>query len=116
MLFRSAEIKKMNGPNGTTFQKEVVALKCFYGWQMTVDEHMKRVLRGELGKANVLERKWADSMILSEEANTGGAGRRRRQRRAREAAMLHADEEEGGIGAGGIGRRRRARSNGCTVM
>ena len=116
IMSRNAEIKKMNGPGGTTFQKEVVALKCFYGWQMTVDEHMKRVLRGELGKANVLERKWADSMILSEEANTGGAGRRRRQRRAREAAMLHADEEEGGIGAGGIGHRRRARSNGCAVM
>lgn len=116
IMSRNAEIKKMNGPGGTTFQKEVVGLKCFYGWQMTVDEHMKRVLRGELGKANVLERKWADSMILSEEANTGGAGRRRRQRRAREAAMLHADEEEGGIGAGGIGRRRRARSNGCAVM
>ena len=115
IMSRNAEIKKMDGPNGTTFQKEVVALKCFYGWQMTVDEHMKRVLRGQLDKANVLARKWADSMILSEEANTGGAGQRRRQRRARQAVMLHADEE-GDIGAGGVGRRRRARSKGCTVM
>ncbi|KFX89030.1 hypothetical protein O988_08794 [Pseudogymnoascus sp. VKM F-3808] len=28
-------------------RREVVSLKCFYGWQMTVDEHLNRVLRGE---------------------------------------------------------------------
>ena len=116
ILSRNAEIRKPQESDNGTFQKEVIGLKCFYGWQMTVDEHMKRVLKGDLGSANRLERKWADYMILNEEAGAGGAGLRRRRRRAREAAMLHADEEEGGIGAGGIGRRRRARSNGCAVM
>lgn len=116
ILSRNAEIKKPTGVNGASFQKEVIGLKCFYGWQMTVDEHMKRVLKGYLGSANRLERRWADYMIANEEAGAGGANMRRRRRRAREAAMLHADEEEGGIGAGGMGRRRRARSNGCMVM
>ena len=116
ILSRNAEIRRPVGENGTTFQKEVIGLKCFYGWQMTVDEHMKRVLKGDLASANRLERKWADYMIANEEVGAGGTNVRRRRRRAREAAMLHADEEEGGIGAGGIGRRRRARSNGCAVM
>jgi len=83
---------------------------------MTVDEHMKRVLRGDLAAAARLERRWADYMMMNEEAGVPGAGVRRRRRRAREAAMLHADEEEGGVGMGGIGRRRRARSGGCAIM
>jgi F-box/leucine-rich repeat protein 2/20 len=83
---------------------------------MTVDEHMKRVLRGDLPAAGRLERKWAEYMMANEEAGAGGAGIRRRRRRAREAQMMHADEEEGGVGMGGIGRRRRARSNGCSIM
>jgi len=83
---------------------------------MTVDEHMKRVLRGDLPAAARLERKWGEYMMANEEAGVGGAGIRRRRRRAREAQMLHADEEEGGVGVGGIGRRRRARSNGCAIM
>ena len=82
---------------------------------MTVDEHTKRVLRGDLASASRLERKWAEYMMANEEAGAGGAGSRRRRRRARDAAMV-ADEEEGGLGAGGVGRRRRARSNGCSIM
>ncbi len=121
VLSRNAEIKKPSAravEQGqlATYPSEVIAMKCFYGWQMTVDEHMKRVLKGDLASAGRLERRWADYMMMNEEAGVPGAGIRRRRRRAREAAMLHADEEEGGVGMGGIGRRRRARSGGCTVM
>ncbi|KAL2140558.1 hypothetical protein VTI28DRAFT_3613 [Corynascus sepedonium] len=104
---------------------EVIALKCFHGWQMTVDEHTKRVLRGDGPAARRLERKWADFMQANEEAGAGGAGGWRRRRRAREAQMVHDEEgEDGGGGAaggadgaaGGGRRRRRARTTGCTVM
>lgn len=96
-----------------TYPTEIIALKCFYGWNMTVDEHTKRVLRSDFSAANRLERKWADYMQANEEAGTGGAGGRRRRRRAREAQMA-ADEEEGGAGVGG--GRRRARTAACVVM
>lgn len=96
-----------------TYPTEIIALKCFYGWNMTVDEHTKRVLKSDFSAANRLERKWADYMQANEEAGTGGAGGRRRRRRAREAQMA-ADAEEGGAGAGG--GRRRARTAACVVM
>lgn len=101
-----------------TYPAEIIQLKCFYNYQPTVEEHTKRVLRGDFGAANRLERKWAEFMIAQEEAGASGAGARRRRRRAREAQMMHADEEgEGGNGgAVGGGRRRRARSGGCVVM
>jgi F-box/leucine-rich repeat protein 2/20 len=103
----------------TSFPSEVIQLKCFYTYQPTVEEHTKRVLRGDFLAAKRLERKWADFMIAQEEAGAAGAGSRRRRRRAREAQMMHADEEDGAITPGsgvGGGRRRRARSGGCTVM
>ena len=89
-------------------RNRIVTLKCFFGFQDTVNEHTKRVLAGNTAAAERLERKWAEYMIASEEA---GGGRRRR-RRLREAAQVHADEEEGGPRGG----RRRARSGGCAVM
>lgn len=105
------------------FPNEIIQLKCFYGWQMTVDEHTKRVLRGDLTSASRLDRKWADYMMVTEEAGAGGAGARRRRRRAREVERLYnADEGDGEIlGMGGFGpivggARRRARSGGCVVM
>jgi len=127
VLSRNAEIiipsqARMAGPDGQlvaasaravqTFPTEIIAMKCFYGWQMTVDEHTKRVLRGDLASAARLERKWADYMQANEEVGAGGAGTRRRRRRAREAQQVHADEEEGG----GITGRRRARTAACIVM
>jgi len=102
VLFRNAE------PN----RRKVISLKCFYGYQDTVNEHLKRVLRGDPKSAARLEQKWAEYMVASEEAGVQGAGARRRRRRQREAAMVHADEEEGGPRGG----RRRARSGGCAVM
>lgn len=81
-----------------------------------MDEHTKRVLRGDLPSAGRLERKWGEYMMATEEAGAGGVGLRRRRRRAREAARQHADEEEGGLGTDGIIGRRRARSNGCEIM
>ncbi|KAI9824153.1 MAG: hypothetical protein M1819_000916 [Sarea resinae] len=129
VLSRNAEIKRPALPNNSptpsppppSYPTEIIQLKCFYGWQMTVEEHTKRVLRGDLAAASRLERKWAEYMMANEEAGAVGAGGRRRRRRAREAAMMHADEEEAGGeagfgGLGGSGRRRRARSGGCAVM
>ncbi|KAK4137308.1 RNI-like protein [Trichocladium antarcticum] len=82
---------------------ETITLRCFYGWQMTVDEHAKRVLRGDLAAANRLERKWAQYMQANEEAGAGGAHGRRRRRRAREAQQAAALEGAGGGGANGAG-------------
>lgn len=116
ILSRNSETKKSSDPAGVTATAttatEIISLKCFYGWQLTVDEHMKRVLRGNQAAAARLDRKWMEYMILNEEAGAGGAGSRRRRRRAREAAMLHANEE----GGEGGGRRRRTRSGGCAIM
>lgn len=109
-------------PAPTKYPNHVVQLKCFYGWQMTVDEHTKRVLRGDLEAASRLDRKWADYMMATEEAGAAGAGARRRRRRAREAERLYNldDDDEDAYGIGGIsalgGRRRRAQSGGCDVM
>lgn len=103
----------------TSYPSEVIQLKCFYTYQPTVEEHTKRVLRGDFLAARRLERKWADFMIAQEEAGAAGAGSRRRRRRAREAQMMHADEEdstEALVSGVGGGRRRRARSGGCAVM
>jgi F-box and leucine-rich repeat protein 2/20 len=117
VLSRNAEIRRPTPGNPIpSYPSEIIQLKCFYGWQMTVEEHTKRVLRGDLAAASRLERKWAEYMVANEEAGAQGAGVRRRRRRAREAQMMHADEEEGGVGTGGVGRRRRARSGGCVVM
>ncbi|CAM1505536.1 Fc.00g111730.m01.CDS01 [Cosmosporella sp. VM-42] len=115
VLFRNAQVKPAVGhPGRFTYPTEIIGLKCFYGFQMTVDEHQKRVLRNDLLAAGRLERKWADYMQASEEAGMAGAGYRRRRRRAREAQALHMDEEDGGVGPNS---RRRARTLGsCMVM
>lgn len=102
----------------STFPTQVIQLKCFYTFQPTVEEHTKRVMRGDFVAARRLERRWGEFMRCQEEAGAG-PGRRRRQRRLREMQMMHADEEGDasppGHGVGG-GRRRRARSGGCAVM
>lgn len=117
VLSSNAEVKRPSTASPSlSYPTEIIQMKCFYGWQMTVEEHTKRVLRGDLAAATRLERKWAEYMMTNEEAGVAGAGGRRRRRRAREAAMMHADEEGGDAGTGGIGRRRRARSGGCVVM
>ncbi|PYI18282.1 F-box domain protein [Aspergillus violaceofuscus CBS 115571] len=111
-------------PPPPVYPNEIIHLKCFYGWQMTVNEHNKRVLRGDLAAANRLDRKWAEYMIATEEAGTGGSGTRRRRRRAREAERIYNEVDEetaaygvGGISALGAGRRRHTDSNtGCTIM
>ncbi|KAL2868681.1 F-box domain protein [Aspergillus lucknowensis] len=107
-------------PPPALYPNHIIQVKCFYGWQMTVDEHTKRVLRGDLAAANRLERKWSDYMVATEEAGAAGAGARRRRRRAREAERIYNDDDddEEAYGFGGmLGGRRRARSGGsCTVM
>jgi F-box/leucine-rich repeat protein 2/20 len=115
VLFRNTQVRHRDGIGLHAYPTEVIGLKCFYGFQMTVDEHTKRVLRGDFASAGRLERKWADYMQANEEAGTTGAGVRRRRRRAREAQMLHADEEEAGAAQAG-GRRRARTVASCAVM
>lgn len=105
-------VREILARNTEANRREVISLKCFYGYQDTVNEHVKRVLRGDAAAAGRLERKWGEYMVASEEAGAQGAGARRRRRRLREAAMVHAVEEDGGPRGG----RRRARSGGCAVM
>ena len=113
ILSRNAEFfRRTDGSSAPIYPKEVISLKCFYGYQLTVDEHTKRVLKGELARATLLERKWAEHMMSTEEAGVPGSGWRRRRRRAREAERAHTYEADE-IGRGG---RRRARSGGCAVM
>jgi F-box/leucine-rich repeat protein 2/20 len=112
VLFRNAQVRPVPGqPGRVTYPTEAISLKCFYGFQMTVDEHQKRVLGGDLDAAARLERKWADYMQATEEAGMPGSGHRRRRRRAREAHALM--NQEDGVALG----RRRARTMGsCFVM
>lgn len=115
VLSRNAEFfRRMQSSSAPVYPKEIIALKCFYGYQPTVNEHTKRVLRGDLARATLLERKWAEYMVATEEAGAAGSGWRRRRRRLREAERVHADEAE--ELRGGSGGRRRARSGGCVVM
>ena len=123
VLSRNAEVTRPapsdSGSVGKpTYPQQIIQLKCFYNWQPTVEEHTKRVLRGDFAAAARLERKWAEWMILNEEMGAGGG--RRRRRRAREAQLLHAAGLEGDEEAGGVARvgRRRARSGptGCVLM
>ncbi|KAG5918751.1 hypothetical protein E4U61_001491 [Claviceps capensis] len=111
VLFRNACIMHLQSAK-PTYPTEIIGLKCFHGFQMTVDEHQKRVLRGDRLSADRLERKWTDYMQANEEVGTGGAGTRRRRRRAREAHTIHLNEEDGGL----IGRRRARTMGSCSVM
>ncbi|KAI1306360.1 F-box domain-containing protein [Xylaria venustula] len=109
----NSEVRHSSG-SLRSYPTEVVSLKCYFGWQQTVEQHMQRVLRGDFAAAARLERKWGDYMQAVQEAGAGGAGIRRRRRRAREAQLLHAHEEEGGAG---LGRRRaRTMAASCSVM
>ncbi|KAF2970255.1 hypothetical protein GQX73_g3254 [Xylaria multiplex] len=113
VLSWNAEVRHASG-GPPTYPTEVISLKCYFGWQQTVEQHTQRVLRGDFASAARLERKWADYMQAVEEAGAAGAGIRRRRRRAREAQLLHANEEGG---AGGLGRRRaRTMAASCTIM
>ncbi|KAK6534210.1 hypothetical protein TWF281_005543 [Arthrobotrys megalospora] len=85
--------------------REVIHLKCYYGWQQTADQHLKLVLRGDMASAKWLEDRWADHMTSNEDTTQSS---RRRRRRAREAAMLDFDDNHDG--------RRRRRTGGCSIM
>jgi F-box and leucine-rich repeat protein 2/20 len=112
IMSRNAEFfRRAQNSEAPVYPKEIISLKCFYGYQPTVNEHTKRVLKGELARATLLERKWAEYMVATEEAGATGSGWRRRRRRLREAERVHADEQEEVRGG-----RRRARSGGCVVM
>lgn len=124
------------------YPREIIQLRCNCQWQNTVNEHTRRVLRGDFIAARRWERRWADFMMANEENQPRGfmsLTASRRRRRLRELMRLY-DEEEIDDGTGGLegndeddelfrlpgypgylpsrGRRRRARSAGigCTLM
>lgn len=118
ILARNVEAAAHPTPTTSTLRPDLLQLKCFYGWQPTVDAHLSRVLRGDpaaLASANRLESRWADHMLASEEGASTGAGAAARRRRRR-AAMFAADDEDFGLGTAGFGfvGRRRGRG-GCVV-
>ncbi|KAK4165284.1 F-box/LRR-repeat protein 2 [Cladorrhinum sp. PSN259] len=118
VLSRNAELIKPN-PDAKSVEDgvpslpaEIIGMKCFHTWQMTVDEHTKRVLRGDIGSACRFERLWADYMQASEEAGVEGGNTRSRRRRARLAQQNLADEDP----TAAPGGRRRAVTTACVVM
>ncbi|KAF3921071.1 hypothetical protein AA313_de0205177 [Arthrobotrys entomopaga] len=97
---------KSNMNNSTPACREVIHLKCYYGWQPTADHHLKLVLRNDFASAKWLEERWADHMTSNEDTTQSS---RRRRRRAREAAaLLDLDDHHDG--------RRRRRTGGCSIM
>ncbi|EPS44279.1 hypothetical protein H072_1717 [Dactylellina haptotyla CBS 200.50] len=96
---------KSNVNNSMPVCREVIHLKCYYGWQQTADQHLKLVLRGDFASSKWLEDRWADHMTSNEDTTQSS---RRRRRRAREAALLDLDDNHDG--------RRRRRTGGCSVM
>lgn len=92
--------------------KEVIGLRCFHTWQMTVDEHTRRVLKGDLGGARRVERKWAEYMQAENEMEVAGGWRRRRRVTATRAVL----EEDQGVHQQGHRGRGRGRTVGCAVM
>ena len=111
-----------SSPPLPSYPKEIIKLRCCHPWQMTVDEHTRRVLRGDLAAASRLDSKWADYMIATEENGVLG-GARRRRRRIRDAEQRwNADEagaDEGdivGVNIFGGGRRRAHSGGSCIVM
>lgn len=98
---------------GQTSHGQIVQIKCYYGWQMTVDEHTKRVLRGDLCSAEKLETKWAEHMIAVED---GQIGRRRRRRgRNQNQNLQEADDNTNVLTSWRNGSRRR-RGASCAIM
>ncbi|KAL8686180.1 MAG: hypothetical protein Q9224_005527, partial [Gallowayella concinna] len=61
-------IREIMSRNTEPNRSLIVGLKCFYGYQDTVNEHMKRLRSGRVESARRLERKWAEYMIATEEA------------------------------------------------
>ncbi|KAK2739862.1 hypothetical protein FQN57_006438 [Myotisia sp. PD_48] len=104
------------------YPRELIQLKCFYGWQMTVDEHMKRIMRGDFISAQRLGRSWSEYMAASDSAHAAGSSRRVRRRARDLEVRYHLEEDElNEYGTGRVsplsGRRRRAISGGsCLVM
>ncbi|KAF3913505.1 hypothetical protein ABW21_db0206696 [Orbilia brochopaga] len=91
--------------SGVYVCRDVIQLKCYYGWQQTADQHLKLVMRGDCASAKWLEGRWAEHMTSTEDSAQSS---RRRRRRAREAALLDLDENHDG--------RRRRRTGGCAIM
>ncbi|RKF63905.1 F-box/LRR-repeat protein 2 [Erysiphe neolycopersici] len=115
IMSRNSDVQKSNSDEIPAQITELISLRCYYCWQMTVDEHTKRLVRGDLLAAHRLEKLWADWIISNEETSAHGSGiRRRRRRRVRDARIIHTIEERGDR------NRQRTRvilnTSGCAIM
>ncbi|POS84691.1 hypothetical protein EPUL_004501 [Erysiphe pulchra] len=113
IMSRNSNVQKSTSDEISAQITELISLRCYYCWQMTVDEHTKRLVRGDILAAHRLEKLWADWIISNEETSAHGSGTRRR-RRVRDTRIIHAMEERGNR------NRRRTRiilnTSGCSIM
>lgn len=114
VMSRNSDVQKYTSDEIPAQITELISLRCYYCWQMTVDEHTKRLVRGDLLAAHRLEKLWADWIISNEETSAHGSGTRRRRRRVRDTRIIHTIEERGDR------NRQRTRvilnSSGCAIM
>lgn len=96
----------MRSNGSATSHGQVIHLKCYFGWQQTVDQHLRLILRGDIATAKWLEDRWVDHMMCNDDMTVGT---RRRRRRAREVALFDIDGTTSEV-------RRRRRTGGCVVM
>ena len=71
-----------------SYPTEIIQLKCFYTYQPTVEEHTKRVLRGDFQAARRLQEKWGEFMLAHRKLKLAvpvsrGAGEEQEMRRWR---------------------------------
>ncbi|KAJ5722413.1 hypothetical protein N7488_000448 [Penicillium malachiteum] len=89
-------------PASAMYANEIIQLKCFYGWQMVVNEHTRRVLYGNLSGASRLDNRWAEHMMLTGEAAASGVpGVRRWRQWARNAEQMYLNDVAGDDGDDG---------------
>ncbi|TQS36780.1 hypothetical protein Golomagni_02762 [Golovinomyces magnicellulatus] len=125
VMSRNAELQRPSEDEQSlsTHLTELISLKCYYCWQMTVDEHTRRLLRGDHQAACKLERLWADWMMANEETGALSPGTRRRRRRRRintEPRMNNVNEERNNLAVEAMDGNREMPSRiwvtSCSVM
>ncbi|RKF58138.1 F-box/LRR-repeat protein 2 [Golovinomyces cichoracearum] len=125
VMSRNAEVQKSSEDEQplSAHLIELISLKCYFCWQMTVDEHTRRLLRGDHQAACKLERLWAEWMMANEETGALSPGTRRRRRRRRITTgprINHANEERNNRAVEALDGNRETHSRiwvtSCSVM
>ncbi|KAI0199676.1 RNI-like protein [Astrocystis sublimbata] len=113
LMSLNTELRKVG--DKLLYPAEVVGLKCYWGWQQTVEKHMKWVLKSDFAAAERLQANWKDYMTAVDRIGTRGISSRRRRRLARQAGMLHEDDE-GESSPSTARRRARTLGESCAIM